>query len=58
MRLSPPRAITWWICLILGALSVLLHLKLIVIPALTFPVFWIVVVALVIMLLATVLSGL
>lgn len=60
MQLNAPKKTTWWIALIVGVVGVLLHL--ISLPALAFVPFglgfWLVVVAFVLLLLATYLTGL
>ena len=56
MPLSAPKQITWWIALIIGALGVIAHL--VTIPVLSGLAFWLVVVALVLLLLATVIAAL
>ena len=56
MRFSAPRAITWWLSLIIGALGVIGHLA--NVGFLTIYSFWIVVVGFVILLLGTMLKGL
>lgn len=59
MKLSPPKVVTWWVCFVLGAVSLLLMFHVIAIPSLpALWVTWMPVVGLVIMLLATVLPGL
>ena len=56
MELSAPKQITWLIALILGVIGVVAHL--VTIPVLSGLAFWIVVVALVLLLVATFVSGL
>jgi hypothetical protein len=56
--LNPPKMITWWISFVCLVVGVLLALRVLAIPALTPYSFWIVVVGLVLMLLATRLRGL
>lgn len=53
MKLSAPTTVVWWISLILGAIGLLLYTNLIKIAALSPYAFWLVFVALVLMLLAT-----
>jgi hypothetical protein len=60
MKLSAPKVITWWIALIVGVVGIVLHL--VSLPALAFVPFglgfWLVLVAFVLLLLATYLKGL
>jgi hypothetical protein len=60
MNLSAPKTITWWIALIVGLVGIVLHLM--ALPALAIVPFglgfWLVVVAFVLLLLATYLKGL
>ncbi len=56
--LSPPKLITWWIALICLVVGVLLHIRVLAVSALAPYDFWIVVIGLVLMLLATRLRGL
>ncbi|MFC1835153.1 hypothetical protein ACFL2Q_10510 [Thermodesulfobacteriota bacterium] len=56
--LNPPKGITWWICLVLCALGILLQVGYVQVPAVQKFVFWIPVAGLVIMLLATRFKGL
>ncbi len=56
--LTPPKLVTWWVSLVLLVLGVLMYVRVLVIPALNPYTFWIVVVGLIIMLLATRLRGL
>ncbi len=56
MQLSAPKLIPWWIVLILGVLGVIAHV--VTIPVLSGIAFWLVVVALVLLLLATVMEAL
>lgn len=58
MRYSPPKAVTWWIALACLLIGVLGTLKIIVVPALTPFLFWVVVLGLLLLLLAAVLPGL
>ncbi len=58
MKLSPPKAVTWWVCFVLCVVALLLMFHVIAIPSLPAVwVAWMPVVGLVIMLLATVLPG-
>ncbi len=56
--LTPPKLVTWWVSFVLLVLGVLMYVRVLVIPALSPYTFWIVVVGLIIMLLATRLRGL
>lgn len=56
MQLSAPKLITWWIALILGALGVIATF--VTIPVLSGFAFWLVVIGLVLLLLATSMEGL
>jgi heme/copper-type cytochrome/quinol oxidase subunit 1 len=56
MELSAPKQITWWIALVIGVVGVLASL--VTIPVLSAYAFWIVVVALVLLLVATFVPGL
>jgi len=56
MRLSAPKQVTWWIALVVGVLGILAYL--VTIPVLSGFAFWLVVVAFVLLLLATFLVGL
>ncbi len=56
MKLSPPTALTWWICLILAVVGVLATL--VPISLLAPYAFWLVVIGLVLMLIATRVKGL
>jgi len=56
MKLSAPKQLTWWIALILGIIGLIAQL--VTIPVLSGLVFWIVLVALVLMLVATFIPGL
>lgn len=59
MKLTPPRAVVWWLCLLVLAVTVLTTFKIILVPALTGTmVFWMVTGALALLLLANVLPGL
>lgn len=60
MRLNAPKQITWWVALIVGIVGILLHL--LALPVLAFVPFglgfWLVVVAFVLLLVATFMPGL
>lgn len=56
MKLSAPKQVTWWIALILGVVGVVASL--VTIPVLSGLAFWIVVVGLVLLLVATFVPGL
>jgi len=56
MRLSAPKQVTWWIALIVGVIGILANL--VIIPVLSGYAFWLVVVAFVLLILATFLEGL
>ncbi len=56
--LNPPKLVTWWVSLALLVLGVLTHIRVLVVPALSPYTFWIVVIGLIIMLLATRVRGL
>jgi hypothetical protein len=56
MRLSAPKVVTWWVALIIGVVGILANLA--VIPMLGGLAFWLVVVAFVLLLIATLFSGL
>jgi len=56
MRLNAPKQITWWIALVVGVIGILAHLG--TIPALSGFAFWLVAVAFVLLILATLLEGL
>ncbi len=56
MKLSAPKLITWWIALIIGVIGIIAHV--VTIPVLSGIAFWLVVVALVLLLLATVIAAL
>jgi len=55
MKTSAPKNITWWIALIVGALGILAEL--VTIPVLSGFAFWLVVIALALMLIATITKG-
>jgi hypothetical protein len=56
MKLNPPKQITWWIALALGAIGLVANL--VSIPVLSGLAFWLVLVGLVLLLLGTALTGL
>ncbi|MGD1994584.1 MAG: hypothetical protein PVI59_15420 [Anaerolineae bacterium] len=56
MRFTPPKKITWWIALALGAIGLVANL--VTIPVLSGLAFWLVLVGLVLLLLGNVLTGL
>lgn len=56
MKINPPKKITWWIALALGAIGLVANL--VTIPVLSGLAFWLVLVGLVLLLLANVLTGL
>ena len=56
MKFSPPKKITWWIALALGAVGLVANL--VTIPVLSGLAFWLVLVGLVLLLLANVMPGL
>ncbi len=58
MKVNPPKVIIWWISCACAAIGVLSALKIIIVPALTPYLFWVVVLGLILLLLATVLPGL
>jgi len=56
MQLSAPKQITWWIALIVGVIGLIANF--VMIPVLSGLSFWLVVVALALLLLATLIEGL
>jgi hypothetical protein len=56
MKLSAPKIITWWIALIIGVVGILAYL--VTIPVLSGFAFWLVVIAFVLLILATLLKDL
>lgn len=56
MRLSAPKKNTWWIAVIIGAVGIIA--KIVTIPFLSAFAFWLVVIAFVLLALATYLKGL
>ena len=59
MKLSAPKVITWVVALIVGVIGILIHVGSLSIVAVPFGLgFWLVVVAFVLLLLATLMKGL
>jgi hypothetical protein len=58
MRLSAPKTPTWWIAVIIGALGILFHLGVLTIAGLSGYAFWFVVIAFVLLTLATLFKSL
>jgi hypothetical protein len=58
MKVSAPKVITWWIAVILGVVGVCLQLEVFSLPALTPYIFWLPVVGLALLALATLLKDL
>jgi hypothetical protein len=56
MELSAPKQVTWWVALVLGVIGLIAQL--VTIPVLSGLAFWIVLVALILMLAAAFLPGL
>jgi hypothetical protein len=56
MKLSAPKQVTWWVALVVGVVGILANL--VTIPVLSGFAFWLVVVAFVLLILATFLQGL
>jgi heme/copper-type cytochrome/quinol oxidase subunit 1 len=56
MKLSAPKKVTWWVALVIGVVGVLAHL--VTIPVLSGIAFWLVVVAFVLLIVATFVPGL
>ncbi len=56
MSLSAPKQVTWWIALIVGVVGIVASLT--TIPVLSAYAFWLVVIAFVLLLLASLLKGL
>ena len=56
MKLSAPQVITWWIALIVGVIGIIAYL--VTIPVLTGIAFWLVAIAFVLLLVATLIKGL
>ncbi|MBM4327583.1 MAG: hypothetical protein FJ118_10520 [Deltaproteobacteria bacterium] len=57
-KYTPPKAITWWISLVLCIFAVLIALRLVSIPVLAGYTGWVAIVGLVLMLVATRIRGL
>jgi hypothetical protein len=53
MRMSPPEGLTWWIALVLTALAILIQQGILRITALAPYTFWMVVIAAVLLVIAT-----
>lgn len=58
MKLSPPKAVTWWLAVIVAAVGVLLHLGYVNIPVLSPYIFWLPVGSAGLLAIATLLNGL
>jgi len=59
MRLSPPKQITWWIALIVGVVGIVIQIMGITLIAVPYGLgFWLVAIAFILLLLATLLEGL
>ena len=58
MKLSPPKVVTWWFAVIVGAVGVLLYLGYVRIPTLSPYIFWLAAGSAGLLALATLLSGL
>ncbi len=56
MKLSPPKVITWWIAVIVGALGILSYL--VTIPVLSGFAVWLIIIGFVLLALATAIDGL
>jgi hypothetical protein len=56
MKLNAPKKLTWWIAVIVGVIGIVAHL--VTIPVVSWFAFWLVVVAFVLLALATYLKGL
>ena len=57
MKTSAPKNVTWWVCLVLGVLGVLANIA--SIPVITAVLgFWLVVIGLAVLLIATITKGL
>lgn len=59
MKLTPPKKINWWLSVILGAVGIALEIASLVakLPVLSIVGFWVVVIALVVLVLSTALKG-
>jgi len=58
MKTNAPGLVTWWIALILGVLGIVTHLGVVSVPVIGGYGFWLLTIAFVILILATVLKGL
>jgi hypothetical protein len=59
MKLSPPRVVTWLVALVVGAVGILIHVGSMSIVAVPYGLgFWLVAVAFLLLLVATLLKGL
>jgi hypothetical protein len=58
MKVTPPKSIVWWISFILGALALLTVLHVISLPGLAPYTFWMAIIGLGLMLIATRVKGL
>ena len=59
MRLSAPKQITWWIALIVGVVGILIQILMPTLIAIPFGLgFWLVAIAFIILLIATLIPGL
>jgi hypothetical protein len=56
MKLSPPKNITWWVALVLGVLALIGHLG--ILAALSPYAFWLAMVGLILLLVATLIKNL
>jgi hypothetical protein len=56
MKLSPPKVITWWIAVIVGVIGILSYL--VTIPVLSGFAVWLIIIAFVLLALATAIEGL
>ena len=56
MQMSAPKLITWWIALLIGVIGIIATF--VTIPVLSGLAFWLVVIALALLLLATIIEGL
>jgi hypothetical protein len=57
MKVTPPKAVVWWISFILGALALLTVVRLISVPGLAPYTFWMAIIGLALMLIATRVKG-
>lgn len=58
MKLSAPKTSTWWIAVVLGVLGILFHQGVFMIAGLSGYAFWLVAIAFVLLVLATLIKGL